>query len=392
MKDIVKNNAKNVKNAEKSKNPVVLLAPLDWGLGHATRCIPLIYYMKSIDFEIIIAGEGAQVAVLREEFPDLKCVDLKGYRLQYGSSGWKTFFNILLQIPKILIAIKREKNWLSAFLRQNKVDFIISDNRYGFYHPRVPSIFITHQLQIKGPGGRRTERVLRALHYHYIEKFTECWVPDYEGAHNLAGQLAHPAKLPRIPVKYLGALSRFSKEVDIATVAGSTQLPKAAAPELLIILSGPEPQRTLLENILLRELKDFTGRAVMLRGLPGSKEKPADFNQITLYNHLPRGALHQLIKESGIILSRSGYSTIMDLLPLGKKCIFIPTPGQTEQQYLAEYLAGKSYCVFFHQVGLSLEKALAACRSAHLQPFTVPAEVGFRKVIQSLWITIRKNY
>ena len=354
-----------------NERKVVLIAALDWGLGHATRCIPLIRYMIQLDFEVIIAAEGAQAALLRQEFPGLRMVLLKGYRLKYGRSESGTLVKILAQIPKILTAIKSEKRWLAGFLRNNQVDFIISDNRYGFRHPEVPSAFITHQLRIKSPWGRLSEKILRQLNYRFIRKFDECWIPDYPGEENLGGELSHPSRLPPVPVKYLGALTRFQN-------TGGRQ-----TNDLLILLSGPEPQRSILEDIMLEELKDYTGKAVLLRGLPGGRHplpegrhSLPDFAGIRFYNHLPTHRLNELINESAVVLSRPGYTTVMDMAALGKKCIFIPTPGQTEQQYLAETLGRKSYCLYFKQEVFSLKQALEEIRTAGLQPFGLPETGG----------------
>jgi uncharacterized protein (TIGR00661 family) len=352
MKEIIKN------SAGLHKKQVALIAPLDWGLGHATRCIPLIKRLSEQGFMVIIAAEGPQKVLLQQEFPDLTFADLPGYRLHYGRSARQTVFRLFLQIPKILISINREKRWLSRFLKKNQVTITISDNRYGFRHPSVKAIFITHQLYIKTPFGASAERFLQKLNYHFIEKFSECWVPDYRSENNLAGILSHPAKLPATSVTYIEPLTRcYKKEMAIQN-------------ELLIVLSGPEPQRTLLENLLLHELKDYHNPVMFVRGLPGvapaespsgdvcgdiglltssqslpkgtlRKETINSFNQIRFYNHLPSGELNDAINAAKLIIARSGYSTVMDIMQLDKPCVFIPTPGQSEQLYLAEYLAQK---------------------------------------------------
>lgn len=356
-----------------NEKPTVLIAALDWGLGHATRCISLIHHMKMLDFEVIIAAEGAHAAVLREEFPEIRQVHLKGYRLKYGKSGLKTLLKLLGQIPKILTAIKYENRWLTGFLEKNRVDLLISDNRYGFYHKGVRSVFITHQLQIKTPFGKGSETILRKLNYRYIRNFSECWVPDHRGMDNLGGDLSHPTRLPPVPVKYLGILTRFNKTADLPVY------------DLLILLSGPEPQRTLLEQIVLKELKNYKGKAVMLRGLPANDNQLPDLNNTRFFNHLPTGRLNQLINESAIVLSRPGYTTIMDMAALQKKCIFIPTPGQTEQQYLAAYLSRKLYCLSFDQDKFSLSAALSAINSVKLRTFNLPTDDSdLQEVMNSL--------
>lgn len=353
------------------KRPVILVAPLDWGLGHATRCIPLIRYMIMLDCEVIIAGEGKQKHLLQQEFPGLRFVDLPGYRLKYSRVGWLTSLKILTQALKILTAIKQELGWLNNFLKVQKIDAIISDNRYGLYHTSVPSVLITHQLTIKTPVGKLGEGVLRKLHFRFIKRFSECWVPDFEGEKNLAGELSHLKTAPPFPVKYLGPLTRFVKKEEVLRY------------ELIILLSGPEPQRTLLEEICVRELQDFQGPAVLVRGLPGDENPIPSFNQVIIYNHLPSEQLNRAINESKIVISRSGYSTVMDLFALNKRCIFIPTPGQTEQLYLAKYLSQQKYCMFFHQDNFSLKKALDFIKQHRHVPFDTEASDHYKTVLLS---------
>ncbi len=316
-----------------TKRPKILIAPLDWGLGHATRCIPIINQLLSAGCEIIVASEGKQKHLLKTEFPFVKFLDLSGYRINYSKNDGFTLRKIIFQIPKILIQINREKRWLNRILSKEKPDAIISDNRYGFYSRSVPSIFITHQLHIKAPFGKKTGRALQTLNYRFINRFSFCWVPDFGDGINLAGELSHPDKLPVIPTRYIGPLTRFAK------------LNKPIENNLLVIISGPEPQRTVFEDILFKQLGDFNGKVVVVRGLPGANEMPSASPHITIHNHLSSEALNDVIERSEFIISRAGYSTIMDLLALGKKSILVPTPGQPEQEYLAEYLF-KSKIIF----------------------------------------------
>ncbi len=176
-----------------------MIAPLDWGLGHATRCIPLIKNLIECGCEVIIATEGKQQVLLQEEFKHNKFVVLTGYRIKYSNNSWKTIIKILFQIPKILNAINSEHQWLRRFLKENKVDAIIADNRYGFSSPNIPSIFITHQLTIKTSAGNLADQMLQKLNYLFIGKFAQCWIPDFEGENNLAGNLSHPKNYPKCP-------------------------------------------------------------------------------------------------------------------------------------------------------------------------------------------------
>ena len=187
----------------------ILVAPLDWGLGHATRCIPVIKELLANDCEVWLAGEGMQEALLRTEFPELPFLSLEGYRIRYPRSSSGFFLKIFLQIPTIISAITKEHRWLKKMVRSHEMDAVISDNRFGLYHSKIPSIFITHQLNIKSPLGNWSEKILQQWNYKYINRFTECWVPDLLGEDNLAGELSHPFRLPKTVLKYIGPISRF---------------------------------------------------------------------------------------------------------------------------------------------------------------------------------------
>jgi hypothetical protein len=307
--------------------PRVLVAPLDWGLGHATRCIPIIKELLQAGYEVIIGCEGIQKNLLQLEFPFLRMVDLRGYRVQWSPKMGQSFAKIVFQIPKILIQIKRENRWLRQFLAEESLDLILSDNRYGLHSKGVLSVFITHQLGFYGPWGRWVDKKAAALQYRYINKFSLCWIPDFPSSAALAGELSHPEKGPDIATRYIGTLSRFRNYPSQPLVW-----------DLLVLLSGPEPQRSRWEANLLEQLKTFPGKVLLLRGLPGQSTMPVGAPHIKIFNHLPTEELNQAIIQSALVLGRSGYSSIMDLVTLGKKCIFVPTPGQPEQEYLATYL------------------------------------------------------
>ncbi|HZE86252.1 MAG TPA: glycosyl transferase family 28, partial [Puia sp.] len=192
---------------------------------------------------MIVATSGAQKALLQGEFPFLSFVELMGYNVKYGKNRALTLLKIITLIPEILIQIKHENNWLRQFMAIEKVDAVIADNRYGLYGKGIYSVFMTHQLCIKSSAGRMADRLLQRIHYRAINRFSLCWVPDEDGKNGLAGDLSHPGKMPHIPVRYIGALSRF--EACDPEEKGGRSEPRN--PPLLILLSGPEPQRTILE-------------------------------------------------------------------------------------------------------------------------------------------------
>lgn len=328
----------------------LLVAPLDWGLGHATRCVPVIKDLINNNCEVWLAGEGAQEKLLREEFPSLPFLPLKGYRIQYAKTGLPG--KLLRQIPSILRSIKEENKWLKEQVSRHQFDAVISDNRYGLYHEKLFSVFITHQLCIKSSLGKWSERVLQKWNYKLIDRFNECWIPDEEGKNNLAGELSNPRKLPGIPVRYIGILSRFQRKDS-----------EEIKDHLLIILSGPEPQRTILENKIIDQIVNYNGEATIVRGLPTEKNIIPSTNTIHFYNHLSSEELNSEAMKAEFVISRSGYSTVMDIAALQKKSILIPTPDQTEQEYLADYLMKKKFTFFVKQKDFSLLKNIEEARN-----------------------------
>lgn len=327
--------------------PCVLIAPLDWGLGHATRCIPIINVLIEHNVKVIIAADGAIAELLKAEFPSIVFLPLHGYNIKYGHSRITFLPGLLAQMPRIIRITWEEKRWLDKIIDDHHIDAVISDNRFGFVSKKIPCIYITHQLFIE-TGNTLLNKLAQKIHYRFINRFSECWVPDTPGANNLAGKLSHPSVFPAIPVKYTGPLSRFRKNKH----------PEKKG--LLIILSGPEPQRTIFENLLLHQLKNYTKEVVLVRGLPATPDSIKVKSNITVYNHLAAGMLAELIQQSHYIISRSGYSTVMDLVTLQQKAILVPTPGQKEQEYLADYLMNRKIFFSCRQEDLQLEKTIAA--------------------------------
>ena len=331
----------------KKEGPRILVAPLDWGLGHATRCIPVIYELLNQNAEVWLAGEGAHEALLKGEFPGLSFLYLRGYRVSYGNSRAGLVGAIFKQTPQIVGAIKNEHAWLKKVITEYHFDAVISDNRFGLYHPTIPCYFITHQLTIRSPIGKWLEKILQNRNYRYLKRFSECWIPDEKGEINLAGELSHPSKMPELPVHYMGVLSRMKKNE-----------PCEQKGRLLICLSGPEPQRTIFENIIIREITQYQGRATIVRGLPGEANLIPSTNDIHFYNHLSAAEMNNEMEKAEFVIGRSGYSTVMDMAALGKKSILVATPGQPEQEYLAKYLAQKQFAFCIRQEQFSLSKAL----------------------------------
>lgn len=351
----------------------VLIAPLDWGLGHASRCIPLIKYFNKIGCKVVLASSGEQLKMLQKEFPELETLLLKGYGINYSKHKRLFGAKILWQSPKILQRIRGENKDLIKIISDHKIELIISDNRYGLYSKKIPCIFITHQLRIKAPY-KWFENIIQKLNYRFIEKFNECWVPDFEGTKNIAGELSHPEKSPKIPLKYLGPLSRFHR-----------QNAKEIVYKYLFVLSGPEPQRSILEQKILRLSEKLHCKILIVRGKPGDPSEPKTGKNFTIYHHLDSEKMQQAFLQSEYIVSRSGYTTVMELLSLQKKSILIPTPGQTEQEYLADHLMQQHWCFCCKQDDDLFEQIKQAEKFSYQIPqFDEPA---YKKVIDDFFDT-----
>ncbi len=348
------------------------MAPLDWGLGHTTRCVPVIRSLLDGGFEVILATEKSGALLLQKEFPSLTILPLRGYNIRYSKNKNLFFFKMLLQVPKILAIIRSERIWLKTVIEKHHIDIVISDNRFGMSNKKAYCIFLTHQLFIK-TGNRFTEKIAQQINYRYINNFNECWVPDGAGENNLAGELSHPQKMPLVPVKYIGAVSRFTKAITEKNT------------DLLVLISGPEPQRTFFENILLAQINGYSKKTVLVRGLPSTVGNiPEETENLSVFNHLPAEELNNLILSSKIIVAVSGYSTVMDLAVLQQKAILVPTPGQAEQEYLGQYLARKKYFVLHDREGFDLQKAIQDLESGDLIAFPKTCTDLLRDAVNSL--------
>lgn len=300
----------------------ILVAPLHWGLGHATRCIPIIRAILKSGCHVIIASDGAALYLLQKEFPQLPSLELPSYGIEYPKKGKNIILKLLLKLPKIKRAISSEKKIIKKLVSEKIIHGIISDNRIGVRSNQIPSVFITHQLNVLSGS---TTFFSSKFHRNIINKFDECWVPDLEGSMNLSGTLGHLGRSNH-HIKYIGLLSRMQKKI----------LPIEF--DVLIILSGPEPHRTYLEEKLIAQFKDKEKRILLIRGLVEHKQVKSRVANIQILNYALSDEMEQFLNKSDVVISRSGYTSIMDLAVLAKKAFFIPTPGQFEQEYLAKRL------------------------------------------------------
>ena len=302
----------------------ILVAPLNWGLGHATRCIPIIRELLDHGHQPFIASDGVALSLLKKEFPDLPAFELPSYKISYAEKAKNFKIKMIWDSPKVFKAIAKEKKAVKRLVKEHDLQGIISDNRLGAYYKKVPCVFITHQLNVL--SGNTTWMSSKA-HQKIIKKFDVCWVPDVKEKPNLTGKLGH-LKKSKLNIAYLGPLSRFEKE----------ELP--ITHDLMVLLSGPEPQRTMLEEKLMEELHEFEGNILFVKGKIENHQVQEEIEiphgKILHYNFMKSDELEKAINQSKKVLCRSGYTTVMDLAKLEKKAFFIPTPGQYEQEFLAK--------------------------------------------------------
>lgn len=317
----------------------ILFGILNWGLGHASRSKLIIDELLRRGYSVTIASEGEALKWLQTEYPKLAFVKTPGYGIRYAGGAY-TWLALLLRLPQMARAVRQERKLVRKMVLQNKIDGIISDNRLGFYHPELPSVYITHQLQIKAG---LFSGILRWIHARYQRHYTECWVPDTP-EHHFAGELSE-VRAAEIPVHFLGPLSRFRPGRSVGEQDW-----------VLAVLSGPEPQRSILEKKLLRQMAKVKMRFTIVSG--GGKKPRKLPENVRWFGQLESKRLAGLIKRTRLVISRSGYSSIMDYHAMSKKALLIPTPGQYEQEYLADYHVEKGHFHCVKQSELQLEKDL----------------------------------
>jgi len=336
-------------------NKTILIAPLDWGLGHATRCIPLIQLLIQKNHRVIIAGNGDSFYLLKVTFPLLNFYELPGYNITYAN-GKNAAFYALLQTPKILKTIQEENKVIATIVENEKIDLIISDNRYGVRHTSIKSIFICHQIALQAPNAFKfANSLFLKLHLQQIHKFNVLWIPDEATENNLSGKLSHHIAF-KIPTTYIGIQSRFSNFKKSDSFIDDIEI------DILVVLSGPEPQRSYIENELKRKLQCINKKVVLIQGKTAAQTITTEDN-ITTISYLNTNDLFCALQKATAIICRSGYSTVMDLAVLGKKAVLIPASGQTEQEYLAKTLANKGFAVECLQDKLDIENALLQLES-----------------------------
>jgi len=352
----------------------ILVAPLDWGLGHTTRCVPLVRHLLAEGHRVAVAGNESQRRFIEESFPGIKTIHLEGYNVRYSSTYSGFLLTLLSQLPRLLRTIRHEREWLEEQVAAHGFDGIISDNRYGLYHSTVPSVIMTHQLQVQTGMGNFADQLTRQQHYSYLQRFGQCWVADVPGKPNLGGTLSHPAVMPP-QARYIGPLSQMQQP---ETFTGGSHL--------LVLLSGPEPQRTLLSDMLWQQLGTYSGKVVFVEGSSSVPPRENIPGHISYHTRLTQQQLQPLTEQASMVICRSGYSSLMDLLMLRRKAILIPTPGQTEQEYLARHLQEQGVFYTMQQKNFELNAALNAADSFPFQQLLDPGDYRLFVPVMDEWL------
>lgn len=306
----------------------ILIAPLNWGLGHASRCIPIIrQYLASGD-EVVLGGDGDSLALLCQHFPQLRVLHLASLHLRYSSRNSQVGA-MLCAMPHLVRFTVQDHRMLRRILATERFDLVISDNRFGLFRRDTHCVYITHQLHILLPRFWRWLQPLATLaHACIYNRYDEIWIPDTE-QDGLAGRLSHPAVTNS---RYIGVLSRLIKSDEVCTDY-----------DVVAVLSGLEPQRTILEQYIVHRYHQSLEQVLIVRGKVLESATCTHSGNIHFVNHLPDTDLVAYLQGAKRIIARSGYSTIMDLQKLGllSKTEFHATPGQPEQEYLATLFSSR---------------------------------------------------
>jgi predicted glycosyltransferase len=330
----------------------ILISPLNWGFGHAGRMLALAQVLKGRGQEVIFGADRNLIPLLQNEMPGTEVVSIPGVRIRY-SRFLPQYLCIFLQLPQVIYASVREHAILRKIAASLEPDIIISDSRFGLFHREIVSVYITHQLRIVFPSFLRfLERPGAWIHRRIIRRFDLCLIPDYPGPVNLSGRLSHYVRLPA-KVCYMGPLSRFLSTVSVTdnilrvdpatddtlrVDPATDKSPKMDPPYCCLILSGPEPQRSLLLKKASAAVKNMPLAVLTVTPLPpGLTTAPG----VTVFTGPGIHAMISLISRSEVVITRAGYTSVMELASLGRGAVLIPTPGQTEQEYLGKDLNGK---------------------------------------------------
>ena len=319
-----------------------------WGLGHATRSLPILRRLFKEGHELTIISHDRSLQLLKKELNDqVTYIDLPDYPILVSENKEKFIAKSMVYWPLFIKRMESGLNYLKKIVERTTYDCIISDGRYDMYHKHIPSYFISHQIRILNPLNIGIfETGSERFNEFFFRRFRDIIIPDYE-TDDFSGKLSHDFKrIDKNRLHYVGVLSDFSKKKKKKDI------------DYFISISGPEPQRSILENKLRSQVNDLSGSVVMTLGK--TEDQTQDFSDhIKIYDYLSKEQREDLLNRSNIVISRSGYSTILDLAVIGCKALMIPTPGQIEQEYLAEYHMEKKTCHAVDQDNLNISADVA---------------------------------
>ncbi|OFY63329.1 MAG: hypothetical protein A2V64_07225 [Bacteroidetes bacterium RBG_13_43_22] len=362
----------------------ILICPLEWGLGHAGRMIALAEKLKETGNNIFIGAGKEHLSFIRKELPGLIYIDFPGYKPGY-SGFLPQYLKLLADIPVLIHHITREHRQLQKIITENDIDIVISDNRFGLWNRKITSVYVTHMLRIPFPAPFSfLEFIGIFLHRAIIKRYSLCFIPDLPGDLNISGRLSHDLKLPG-NVRYIGLLSRFSR---IKATSGENPV---NVRHNTVMLSGPEPQKGILKQKLSDIFRDKEPMTIFLGGKPEGTEHKSGTDNIIWYDHLPALAMKEVIMSSETIITRSGYTSVMELIDLGCSAILIPTPGQTEQEYLAQSLAGKGWFSAIRQKELTGEICPASVKCRWTDELTGQSKILLDRAVEELLIEEQKE-
>ncbi len=323
----------------------IIYSLCSWGLGHATRSLPIIRKLIKENHNLTIISSDRSLQLLKKELgPNITYLDIPDYPMLVSENTRQFIAKSMVYWPYFIKRMEDGLQQLQRILRQTSCDRIISDGRYDMYSKSIPSFFISHQMRIMNPLRIQLfEWGSETFNKFFFKRFKEVIIPDFK-ENGLSGDLSHNLKkINENKLHYVGILSDFSyrdleKDVDY-----------------FISLSGPEPQRSILEGRIIDQIDVLQGKIVMSLGKTEETEVPEQKN-IQTYTYLSKDEREELLNRSKLVISRSGYSTIMDLAVIGSKALMIPTPGQIEQEYLAQHLKKTNTCHTTTQDILNLKK------------------------------------
>ncbi len=350
----------------------ILVAPLDWGLGHSTRCVPIIRRLIELGAQPVIGADAGPLTLLRSEFPELEHVRIPGVHVRY-SKGRSQLWSMARQFPAMVRSVQAERALFDRLKNDLRLDAVISDQRFGIRSADLPSVLITHQVF---PFTPIAQGALRRVNLHHMARFDRCWIMDEAEAPGLAGELSHGRDVPH-NARYIGTVSRMS-----ASVAPSRKRYRIVA-----VISGPEPQRSMLDQVLTDQLQRIPGEHLLVRGLPAQHQE-VRFGNLTTLPHLSGNDLASAMASAELIVSRSGYTTLMDLVALGRSAVIIPTPGQAEQEYLGELHARTGRFIVQRQDHIDLEEALNRSISVEA-PHSVHGHALLERALEELAALLR---